>query len=164
MNFWRYTFRGSFLYYAAIACIVAIVVMLMFYITANTRGAFITFCVLTTLLKVGITGSYVRWRKYRNMQRRFDEYYKIEKRFNLIVLLVLFLSACGSSSDSIEQPSKPQEYPQGYFEWDGGGWYSTEYRIEQKTIDGCEYILIFGSQGRNIIHKANCKNSFHACK
>lgn len=82
MNFWRYTFRGSFLYYAAIACIVAIVVMLMFYITANTRGAFITFCVLTTLLKIGITGSYVRWRKYRNMQRRFDEYYKIEKRFN----------------------------------------------------------------------------------
>lgn len=83
MNFWKYTFRGSFMYYAAIACILAIVVMLAFYITGNNRGAFITFFALATLLKVSITGSYIRWRQYRKWQRnRFDKYYKIEKRYN----------------------------------------------------------------------------------
>lgn len=82
MNFWRYTFRGSFLYYAAIACIVAIVVMLMFYMTGNIRWVFYTFCTLATLLVIGITGSYLHWRKYSNMRKRFDRYYKIEKRFN----------------------------------------------------------------------------------
>jgi len=82
MNFWRYTFRGSFSYYAAIACIVAIVVMLMFYMTGNTRWVFYTFFTLATFLKIGITGSYLHWRKYKNIQRRYNEYYKIEKRFN----------------------------------------------------------------------------------
>lgn len=49
----------------------------------------------------------------------------------------------------------------GYFEYDGGSWSSIEYKIEEKTIDSCEYIIIFGSENRNIIHKANCRNSFH---
>lgn len=37
-------------------------------------------------------------------------------------------------------------------------WGSIEYKIEQKRIDSCEYIIIFGVEGRSIIHKANCDN------
>lgn len=37
-------------------------------------------------------------------------------------------------------------------------WY---IRLKKKTIDSCQYIIIFGSEGRNIIHKANCKNTQH---
>lgn len=49
----------------------------------------------------------------------------------------------------------------GSYENDNTNWSSMEYMIEEKTIDDCEYIIIFGVDGRNIIHKANCRNSFH---
>lgn len=51
----------------------------------------------------------------------------------------------------------------GSYENDNSNWSSMEYMIEEKTIDDCEYIIIFGVDGRNIIHKANCTNSFHSC-
>lgn len=47
------------------------------------------------------------------------------------------------------------------YEHNSGLWGSVEFGIEQKTIDSCEYIIIFGDQGRDIIHKANCNNIYH---
>jgi hypothetical protein len=75
-----------------------------------------------------------------------------------IALCVMLLFSC-SSSDSSENVI-PKD---GTFEYDGGLWVSMNYKIEERTIDSCQYIIIFGVEGRSIIHKANCRNSFHAC-
>lgn len=40
-------------------------------------------------------------------------------------------------------------------------WSSIDYRIEERKIDSCEYIIIYGTDSRNLIHKANCRNAFH---
>lgn len=72
MNFWRYTFSGSFSYYAGIASVVATVVMLTCYVLGRPNLAWIIFFALTTLLKVGITGSYIRWRKYQVQRNRYE--------------------------------------------------------------------------------------------
>ena len=47
------------------------------------------------------------------------------------------------------------------YEYGGGIWNTQSYLIEEKVIDSCEYIIIFGIEGLNIIHKANCNNPFH---
>lgn len=47
------------------------------------------------------------------------------------------------------------------YEHKGAMWNGIEYKIVEKTIDSCEYIIIFGSGSRNIIHKANCSNPCH---
>lgn len=74
-------------------------------------------------------------------------------------LLIGLIASCSESKNQSQiQNTKIKD---GYFEYDGGTWSSVEYRIEEKTIDGCEYIIVFGPQSRNIIHKANCENSFH---
>ena len=76
---------------------------------------------------------------------------------SLYILLATGIFSC-TSSDSNNISRTPTE---SYYEYNGGVWSSMEYGIDEKTIDECEYIIIFGSQGRNIIHKANCGNSFH---
>lgn len=66
-----------------------------------------------------------------------------------LILLIPLLYSCSSEDET----------KNGYFENTNNGiWGSVEYRIEQKIIDSCEYIIIFGAEGRSIIHKANCKN------
>ena len=35
-------------------------------------------------------------------------------------------------------------------------WHTAQYNIHEKTIDGCEYIIVFGEYGRSIVHKHNC--------
>jgi hypothetical protein len=35
------------------------------------------------------------------------------------------------------------------------------YGISTYTIDGCEYVVLKEDHGACIIHKANCKNTFH---
>lgn len=82
MNFLKYALTGQFKFYAAIACMVAIVVMLLFYMAGELRLALYTFCALAALLKVGITGQLFRWLRYRKLQKRFDKYYDLEKRYN----------------------------------------------------------------------------------
>lgn len=72
------------------------------------------------------------------------------------LLFLLFILSCSFNSSQT-----PENYS---YEHNGGVWSSMDYKIEQKTIDSCEYIIIFGDKGRNIIHKANCKNSFHTTK
>lgn len=75
-------------------------------------------------------------------------------------MLVVGVSSCNVSGGETKNEAPPKD---GYFEYDGGIWSSMEYKIEERTIDSCQYIIIFGSEGRNIIHKANCRNAVHAC-
>lgn len=71
--------------------------------------------------------------------------------------------AVGVSSCNISSGETKNETPKNVsYEHTEGMWGSLDYQIEQKTIDSCEYIIIFGSEGRNIIHKANCRNAIHA--
>lgn len=83
----------------------------------------------------------------------------------LAAIAVYAMLAAGVSSCTVRSEETKNEEPtkDGYFEYDGGMWSGIEYKIEERTIDSCQYIIIFGSGGRNIIHKANCKNAIHAC-
>ena len=78
----------------------------------------------------------------------------------LYAILAAGVSSCNISGGE----TKNEPLKDGHFEHTNGVWLSTEYKIEEKTIDSCEYIIIFGSEGRNIIHKANCRNPVHACR
>ncbi len=71
----------------------------------------------------------------------------------LILLVIIGLLASCDETTTKESSNKVDEY-----EYSGGIWNSTEYKIEQTKIDSCEYIIILGVEGRTIIHKANCKN------
>lgn len=73
--------------------------------------------------------------------------------------------AAGVSSCNVSGGETKNETPKNVsYEHTEGMWRSMNYQIGQKTIDSCEYIIIFGSEGRNIIHKANCINAVHACR
>ena len=74
------------------------------------------------------------------------------RKLLLIVSLFMLLSSCS--------PEEPTKYGGGA-EFTGGMRGHVEYAITEKVIDSCEYIIIFGNDGRNIIHKANCENTFH---
>lgn len=39
---------------------------------------------------------------------------------------------------------------------------STEYIINEKTIDSCQYIIVSGVEAQAIVHKPNCRNTFHS--
>lgn len=83
-------------------------------------------------------------------------------KINKTIVLIGFILASLFDSCNPKQESEKNEIPpNGYFEYDGGMWGSIEYKIEQVVIDNCEYIIIFGSDNRNIIHKANCINDIH---
>lgn len=90
------------------------------------------------------------------------------KKFKIITvaaIAVYAMLAAGVYSCNVSSEEAKNEEPvkDGHFEYDGGIWSSIEYKIEERTIDSCQYIIIFGSEGRNIIHKANCRNAVHAC-
>jgi hypothetical protein len=76
----------------------------------------------------------------------------------LLVLLFIMLVACTKREP--EHQFKMTSTA-GQFEYSGGMWSSMDYAIAEKTIDGCEYIIVFGVEGRCITHKANCENPFH---
>lgn len=82
MNFWRYTFTGKFLQYAAIAISACIIAALPLYILNEIRVVQIIFSTYTTIFFSNVARRFYQWRKYINTQRRFNKYYKIEKRFN----------------------------------------------------------------------------------
>lgn len=77
------------------------------------------------------------------------------------IITIAVLAICLYSCEGFKQKNKNNKVTEDRFEYSGGSWSSLEYKIVEKTIDSCEYIIIFGSQGRNIIHKANCHNQFH---
>lgn len=78
----------------------------------------------------------------------------------LIVVLVVFIIVVPVNPKGDDNKSEPSD--KWDFEYDGGVWSSMEYIIEEREIDSCQYIIIFGVEGRNIIHKANCRNPFHS--
>ena len=75
MNFWKYTFNGKFMFYAAVAWMAAIVVMLIFYIAGNKSGVLITLFTQSTLFKIGITWQYILYKRYKRFV--MDTYKKI---------------------------------------------------------------------------------------
>ena len=74
-----------------------------------------------------------------------------------IVIAMLSTSSCENQSSETETEVESKTN----YEYTGGIWLSMEYALRERTIDSCEYIVIFGTQGTNIIHKANCDNQFH---
>ena len=80
------------------------------------------------------------------------------KKLFVLTLISLLLISCSQSGRRERHEANRQP---GSHEYTGGIWSSMNYAIEEKTIDSCEYIIIYGSEGRNIIHKANCRNPFH---
>ena len=82
----------------------------------------------------------------------------------IAAIAVYAMLAAGVSSCNFSGGETKNETQKHVYEHTGGLWSSLDYEIEQKTIDSCEYIIIFGSENRNIIHKANCRNSVHACR
>ena len=71
-------------------------------------------------------------------------------------LIILFISIIFFSCNKSQEIEINTNY-----EHTKGIWFDMEYSINEKIIDSCEYIIIFGQHSRNIIHKANCKNKFH---
>jgi len=76
----------------------------------------------------------------------------------LFIALLIGFCSCKTKNEDFKNELFNKN---GYFEYQGGTWSSVEYKIEEKIIDSCQYILIFGAQGRNLIHKANCRNTIH---
>lgn len=68
--------------------------------------------------------------------------------------MMVFIAINSSSGESPKENAQQHEYS-------GGMWTSVQYKIREVCIDSCEYIVIYGPDGRNIIHKANCENPFH---
>jgi len=90
---------------------------------------------------------------------------KTIKSISIITMTIglLGIIACNCNNENtLKNVEKSTEY--SYKHTTGGLWRSVEFGIEQKTIDSCEYIIIFGLDGRNIIHKANCNNIYHKNK
>jgi hypothetical protein len=86
------------------------------------------------------------------------------KKLKIISIIAMSIGLIGIISCNCNYEHTPygvEKSTKFSYEHTGGLWLSTEYSIDQKTIDSCEYIIVFGQQGRSIIHKANCKNSFH---
>mgnify|MGYP000163741544 CR=1 FL=1 len=90
----------------------------------------------------------------------------MKQLFALSILLTLF--SCSSDLDkkiekTVKNAERQDSLKNGAYEHTEAGvfWGSMDYKIEERIIDSCEYIIIFGTEGRNIIHKANCNNSFH---
>lgn len=81
--------------------------------------------------------------------------------FALYAILLAVFSSCNVSS---EEPKNQQQIKIGDYEYTSGLWNSMYYKIQERTIDSCQYIIIFGVEGRNIIHKANCRNTNHYCQ
>ena len=89
---------------------------------------------------------------------------KTIKNISIIAMAIGFLGIISCNCND-EHTSKDVETSTKYdYEYTGGVWTSTDYALEQKTIDSCEYIIIFGTGGRSIVHKANCNNIYHKNK
>lgn len=80
----------------------------------------------------------------------------------LCFILITTMVSCGdnqySESGESNEKSKEKSYRKVDYEFT---WNTKEYAIVEERVDSCEYIVIFGVDGRNIIHKANCDNPYH---
>lgn len=84
------------------------------------------------------------------------------KNIILILIFAVTLVSLNSCSKIDEHDSAVSSVAEdGYFEYNNGMWTDMMYRIEEKVIDSCEYIIIFGPGDRDLVHKANCNNPEH---
>lgn len=86
----------------------------------------------------------------------------MKKIFIVIITLIILLSSCDRVKEELilEKANANAKPSSNHWEHTGGIWGSVDYRIVEKTIDSCQYIIIFGTDSRNIIHKANCRNPY----
>lgn len=75
MNFIQYLHRGKFLYYAAVALVVAIIVMLAFYIVGVQRFNLVILCAWGLIFLAGITGNYIRWLRYKSYRNKVMDFH-----------------------------------------------------------------------------------------
>ena len=66
---------------------------------------------------------------------------KINRMKKIITIAVLAI--CLYSCEGFKQKNKNNKVTEDIFEYSGGSWSSLEYKIVEKTIDSCEYIIIF---------------------
>ena len=64
----------------------------------------------------------------------------------LIVMLFIIASITSCKSDDYKV---------------SGGAFNGGYNVEEKTIDGCQYLITYTLDCADIEHKANCNNPFH---
>lgn len=70
MNFWRYTFTGKFLNYAAIAISACIVAALPLYILNEIRLVQIIFSTYATIFLGNVASRFYHWRKYMSKRAK----------------------------------------------------------------------------------------------
>lgn len=75
MNFLQYLHRGKFLYYAAVALIVAVVVMLAFYIVGVQHLNVVILCAWGLIFLAGITGNLLRWQRYKSYRNKVMDFH-----------------------------------------------------------------------------------------
>lgn len=78
-----------------------------------------------------------------------------------LLTIPFIILACSPLDDNSKKRKKSEPRPDNYYEYKSGVWNSMEYKVVEKTVDDCEYIIVFGTQGVDIEHKANCENYYH---
>ena len=73
-----------------------------------------------------------------------------------IVVLTLLLTVFTSCGDTTKPPPSHSYQHMGEGAWGGVTW-----AVDSIRVDGCEYLIIFGSESRMMLHKENCDNQFH---
>lgn len=68
----------------------------------------------------------------------------------LILITLFFLVSCKPSAEKTTESNDSPIVVN-----------NTRYSIMVEKVDSCEYIVLDGTYGRSIIHKANCKNHEH---
>ena len=86
----------------------------------------------------------------------------LTKKLSYAISIVLAFGVYSCSNTEDDPTNDLIENTQGKWEHqDGDAWSTVDYRVEEIEIDMCDYIMIFGVEGRSIIHKANCANPCH---
>ena len=64
MNFWKYTFHGKFLYYAALTLMSCIVAALPLYILHQVVWVYTIFFTYASLFLFSVATQFIRWKQY----------------------------------------------------------------------------------------------------
>ena len=75
-------------------------------------------------------------------------------------LIILSAVLVGLHSCAFEDKDTKKHYPVKYLDKSSSN-YDNQYEIY--ILDGCEYILVGGGNGRWGSHKGDCKNPIHLC-
>ena len=75
-------------------------------------------------------------------------------------LIILSAVIVGLHSCAFEDTDTKKHYPVKYLDKSS---HNNDKQYEIYILDGCEYILVGGGNGRWGSHKGDCKNPIHLC-